>query len=353
MAALRPIVKAGTGMPPSRSSIGSIVVVRQHDQLGDMLCTIPLLRALRAVFPAARITLVSGIVNHEIMLHHPSVNLVLQFPKGNLISIVHFGFMLRKSSYDMAIVPSTVSFSFTSAVVSLISGAGTRIGAKRIDLSDNPAGFCYTNGVGLDWRSDPHRHQALRNLDVLHPLDIEWDDLSTTIGITIDEKRVASTLLAGYHGKYRWLVGIHPGAGKKENRWPVERFAELVNRIAQQTMAGVVISIGPMDNEVFEQITPHIRCEYILLRNKPIREVAAVIDQLDLFISNDTGVMHVAGATSTRLLALFGPTDPLQWAPVGKKNHYIAAAGGDIRQITVDEVARMALLVLSVVDQST
>ncbi|TAK64044.1 MAG: lipopolysaccharide heptosyltransferase 1, partial [Bacteroidetes bacterium] len=58
----------------------------------------------------------------------------------------------------------------------------------------------------------------------------------------------------------------------------------------------------------------------------------------DYFISNDTGIMHVAGATKTPLLALFGPTDPLQWSSQKKGDSFIAAEDGDINSISVEEV---------------
>jgi ADP-heptose:LPS heptosyltransferase len=83
-----------------------------------------------------------------------------------------------------------------------------------------------------------------------------------------------------------------------------------------------------------------------VVERRPLRQVAAIIDRLDLFISNDTGIMHVAGATETSLLALFGPTDPLQWAPVGRKNRFLASPDGDIRSLSVDEVANTAALQL-------
>jgi ADP-heptose:LPS heptosyltransferase len=347
LVALRYFVRVPETIQTIDPRVKNILVVRQHDQLGDMLCAIPLLHALRSSFPSAHITLITGVVNHDIMLHHPYVDRVLLFPKGNLLSIIKFGHLLRKSEYDLAIVPATVSFSFTSALISLIAGARVRIGPRSIGTTDNPAGFCFTNAVDLDWTSEPHRHQTLRNLDLLLPVGILSEDLSTTIGFTSSEKTTASSYISEYRRKYRWLVGIHPGAGKIENRWPAEKFASLVNRLSREHSTGIVISIGPMDNDVFENIRPHLQCEYLLLRNKPIREVAAVIDQLDLFISNDTGLMHVAGATTVHLLALFGPTDPLQWAPVGKKNHYLASRESNIRQISEDEVYQMAILILS------
>ena len=328
-------------------SINNILIIRQHDQLGDMLCAVPLLRALRYAFPSARLTLVTGSVSHEVMLHHPYTDVTLLFPKGHFLPIVKFYRLLRKSTYDLAVVPSTVSFSVTSAVLALISRAPVRIGAGSINSEAYPASVCFTIPVKLDWSSDPHRHQAQRNLDILKPLNIDNNDLSTVVGLTEPEKRSASATLSDIRKKHRTLIGIHPGAGKKENRWSPEKFASLVNRLSHETGAGIVMSIGPMDDDVFNQLSSLIQCEYLLFHNKPIREVAAIIDQLDLFISNDTGIMHVAGATAVPLLSLFGPTDPLQWAPGGTKNHYLNSRDGTLDTLSVEHVYEMALLILS------
>ncbi len=324
----------------------NILVVRQHDQLGDMLCAVPLLRVLRERYPTCSITLVTSGINHEIMLHHPFVDEVLLYPKGKLVKIVGFLRTLRRKSFQLAIVPSTVSFSFTSALISLASKASIRVGPRAINGMENSSGFCYTLPVDLRWDSDPHRHQAKRNLDILQPLGLTSDNLSTTIGLTEEEIKAAAQTLSDFRQKYRCLVGMHPGAGKIVNRWDVSRFAALANRLNREQAAGIVITAGPMDDAVIGNLLPSLRCEYLLLQRKPIRHVAAVINDLNLFIVNDTGIMHVAGATSVQLLALFGPTDPLQWAPVGSKNHYVRARGGDLRQLSEEEVYQMALLSL-------
>ncbi len=332
---------------PRGRKFASVLVIHQHDQLGDMLCVVPLLRYLKRANPGGRITLVTGPVNHEIMLHHPYADAVLMFPKGRILSIIRLVLTIRKTRYDMAVVPGTVSFSLTSSLLAVCSRAPVRIGPASIDGRPNPGGFCFTVRVALDWRSEPHRHQTLRNLDFLLPAGANVEDRTTTIGITDTEKAGATALLSAYRKRHRFLVGIHPGAGKPANRWPPEKFVAVVNRLHHENNAGIILSIGPMDDAVLGQVAQNRLCDHLLLHNRAIREVAAVIDQLDLFISNDTGIMHVAGATSARLLALFGPTDPLQWAPVGKKNSFIAAKDGDLQRLREEDVYQMALLILS------
>ena len=92
-----------------------------------------------------------------------------------------------------------------------------------------------------------------------------------------------------------------------------------------------------IDDEPAGEMLSRLTVPFHLVKNQPIRDVAAIIDALDCYVTNDTGVMHLAGATSPHVLALFGPTDPLQWAPVGGKNRYVLGRGGEINTITIEE----------------
>lgn len=335
--------------PPKNISlehVQAVLVVRQHDQLGDMLCAVPLLRALRTRFPDAHITLIANPVNYDIMRHHPYVNEVLNYDKQLFFRkpgrLFEFYRAMRKHRYDLAVVPVTVSISLTSNVLALLSRASLRVGAERLAEKDNPASFLFHVTSKLDWSEDPHRHQTQRNLDIVRPLGISTNELHHLIGITDDERADASRFLASFKAGRSTLIGFHPGAGKIGNRWPAEHFATIANMLYERFSVGVVITSGPMDDEPVHTMLRHIHPSYLIVRRKPIREVAAIISHLSLFITNDTGIMHVAAGVGTPTLSLFGPTDPKQWAPLGEKNRYIQSDDGDIHSITVDEAFNAA-----------
>lgn len=211
----------------------------------------------------------------------------------------------------------------------------------------NPTSFLFHITTKLQWDDDPHRHQTLRNLDILQPLGISTNDLSHLIGITDQEKIEANRLLASLRSERPILVGFHPGAGKIANRWLAEHFAKLANMLFERFSIGTVITAGPMDDEPVHTMLRHIRSPYLLVRRKPTREAATIINQLNLFVTNDTGIMHVAAAAGTPTLSLFGPTDPKQWAPIGQKNRYIYANDSNIRSITVEKVYNTAAEMLT------
>lgn len=315
--------------------------MRQHDQLGDMLCAVPLLRAVRFSFPSAQISLVTSPVNNEIMKHHPYVNRVICYDKRTNGSLLQFVYELRSQQYDLAIVPATVSISLTSNLIALFSRSRWRVGPSEVQGIPNESSFCFTHPVELNWVAEPHRHQALRNLDIVQSLAISTEDLSGTIGLTESEIAEANEKLGPLRANSALLIGIHPGAGKPGNRWPARKFADLVNRLHQEKNAGIVITAGPMDGEALREVIRWLACPHLVISNESIRKVASIINAVDIFISNDTGIMHVAGATEAFLISLFGPTDPLQWAPHGTGNQYITAGDKDISSIDVEDVYSM------------
>lgn len=350
-AALRTVFRGAVSGRIPRRDARAVIVIRQHDQLGDMICSIPLIDALKSHYPRAHLTLVASPVNFEIMRHHRGVDSVVKYDKGEFFrspsAFAAFLREVRSREYDLAVVPGTVSVSMTSDLLSRFSRARVRIGPASLARKENPCGWCHTIPVPLDWGTEPRRHQVFRNLDILKALGIGERPPGYSIGLTPSEIESARSELRELRDRYPTLVGIHPGAGKPENRWPADRFAALANRLQAESGAGIVVTAGPMDDEPLRGARSALASTHLLVQRRPIRAVAAIINELDLFVSNDTGIMHVAGGTSAPLLALFGPTDPLVWAPPGKKNRFISGRDRTVASITIEEAFEACSLVLA------
>ncbi|MEK9138082.1 MAG: glycosyltransferase family 9 protein, partial [Bacteroidota bacterium] len=236
-------------------SFDRILVVRQHDQLGDMLCVVPLLRGLRQRYAQAHIALMTSPVNHDVMLNNPYVNQVIKYDKRDFLSrsFIRFGALwrfvrkLREEKFELGIVPSTVSMSVTSDLLGYLFGAQYRIGAEGIDGVENPSGVFFNVPVTLDWRADPHRHQSLRNLDIARPLGLQVTDMRSCIGLMEEEVEQAKAFVSQL-GLSAPIIVFHPGAGKLPNRWPAERFARVADTLARELNAAVLITHGPMDD---------------------------------------------------------------------------------------------------------
>ncbi len=90
-----------------------------------------------------------------------------------------------------------------------------------------------------------------------------------------------------------------------------------------------------MDHDVIEHLINIIKVPFIRVRNKTVSFIAGLLKEMDMVVTNDTGIMHLSAAVGTPTLSLFGPTDPLQWAPLGSKHRFILGRGGDINTIEV------------------
>lgn len=337
-------------IPSLPVDVSEILVVRQHDQLGDMMCVIPALRCLKYAYPGGRITLIASPVNFDIMRGHPYLDRVLLFDKKAMMrsagEVVKFYRELRTREYDLAVVPSTVSVSLTSGVLARLSGAKARLGPGSLSGVDNPAKFLFTHAVDLDWSSSPGRHQAMRNIDILRPLGLAGTDIGYVLDLETAEEQAAIDELRKFRTEHPLLIGIHPGAAKSGNRWPWEHFLSLASKLFGEFGNGLVITIGPRDTELYDLLSLRLDVPHTFIRNAPLRHVAAVISTLDFFISNDTGILHIAGALRPMTLGLFGPTNPLHWAPAGRKNHYIASKDDRMSSIGVDEVFEACRIML-------
>ena len=328
---------------PTSFSPKSILVIRQHNQLGDMLCVVPLLRALRSRYPAARLALMASPVNYEVMEGNRYLDRLILYDKREILRNGRFspsGFVrfIRtfRGGFDMVLTPGTVSTSFSSDLFAFLSGARVRVGVASLGGEANPSSFFYNVRIPLDWSNEPHRHQTLRNLDLVRAFGVVTEDLSHEMTLTPEESGIGKGFAAGIGGK--GIIGFHPGAGKPPNRWGGEMFARAVEQLSEATGCRPFITSGPMDGDVVRDVLNRLKCNVELIENKSIREVASIIKEARLYVTNDTGLLHVAAAVGTPTLALFGPTDPEQWAPRGAGIRYIQGEGGVTGSIPLEKV---------------
>lgn len=352
LAVVRALFRRRRVDPVVPALVSRILVVRQHNQLGDMLCATPLLHALRAGFPGARITLLTSPVNHAIMLHHPALDDVLVFDKRAFIGagafhplrLVRYVRDLRRQRFDLVLVPATVSTSVTSDLLAFLTGARWRIGAGSLHGVVNPSAFLYTEEHALAWAGAEPVHQTQRNLDIARTLRLPQVPMTLSVGLTAQEHEMARKRLTATG--FRPGVAFHVGAGKVPNRWPAERFVELIHRTSRDLGRGILLIAGPMDEEPVRSVRNALTIPIEVVENESIRTVASCLAEMSLLVSNDTGVMHVGAAAGVPVISLFGPTDPGQWAPPGPPHRYIQSRSGDIRDITVDEVYRAVVAML-------
>lgn len=341
----------------SRIEINRILIVRQHNQMGDMLLAVPAFRGLRRRFPHARISLLAAPINTDVMLNNPYIDEVLTYAKESHnrrpTRLIRFIAELRRKSFDMAIVLNTVSFSITSMLLAWVSGATIRIGSTSRPFGHDITSLFYHIELPLPPAEELTRmHESEHNLYPLSVLGIRESDLSSVLVPLDDEAEDCDRFVSTAVPESSGFIVIHPGAGKKQNIWPPERFTAVARMLRERYSLEVVVVRGPVDGEVVDdmlraQITPPA-----VLSCPTPGFLGTLLRRASLTLCNDTGVMHIAGAVGARCVAVFGPTDPARWKPIGENIVAVRARDGCVESVGVDKVFRAAEGLLNSDDSS-
>lgn len=295
-----------------------VIIVRQHNQMGDMICATPAFRALRETYPQARLTLVTAPVNAEVVAGNPHLDRILTFDRamwrrpGRLAGFLRD---LRAGRPEVAFVLSSVSFSVTSAAIALASGARWVVGADSVPFGWDVSRHAFS----LEMPAQPRLQGSAvaHSLAPLQAIGITTADLDPVVVPTPQDTAAAGEILREF-GLADGFWVMHPGAGKPQNVWPAGRFAAVAGMVAA---AGgrVLVLHGPADGPAVRTLRAALAADLqdriLLAPPCSVGVGAALLRRCERFLCNDTGIMHVAGALGVPTLALFGPTDPALWKP--------------------------------------
>ena len=316
-----------------------ILLVRQHNQMGDMLCAVPAFRAIREHFPGARTMLITAPVNHGVMEGNPYLDEILLFDKvrvrKSFSAIREFWRSLRGFDADLAIVLNSVSFSGTSAAIARLSGARHLIGGDSV-----PFGWSFSRWLyDVEMPAEPFvtGHAIDHQLEPLVAIGIRTEDRSTLV-LPSEEAMEEARVFLNSLGQAPWAA-LHPGAGKLENRWPADRFAAVARFLRAQGV-GVYLIEGPADAVATAETQAASAEALPVLRNVRLNVVAAALKLSQFALVNDTGVMHVAGAVGVPALALFGPTPSTSWKPPSEAVTAIQSESAGMEDIPLERVLR-------------
>lgn len=332
-------------------SIGTpqkILVIRQHNQFGDLLASVSLLRAIKESFPSCHLTLIASVENHQAVIKNEFIDNLVIYDRRKLLSpayITQFKKILRKD-YDLAIVPATVAVSLTSCIIAAFSKAKIKIGPGILNGDKNDLAYVFHHRINLDWRKCPDAHVSDFTLDIVRPFGIKTRNFKSSVSFTENDIKTADEFLETFGpGQFSLLIGFHIGAGKQQNRWSLFKYAGLIERIQSKYKIKFYFTGSKADSVEIDFMENHFdnHCGFFIDRTIP--QLAALIDKSNFFITNDTGVMHVAGTTGTPQISLFGPTNPFNWAPIGPEKFFIRKSEL-IDDISVNDVYNLFELIV-------
>lgn len=323
--------------------VNSILIVRQHNQLGDVLVGLSFVRAIKEKYPDAKVNILLSPQNYKAMVGNKYINSLFVFDKKKLLNPRYLSELIKFLSirYDVCFVPVTVSISFTSNLLARLSNSRVRVGANSLNGMINLSNFFFDRRVDLDWRKHPDSHYADRIIDLIRPFGFGTKDFRTEVFYEDYHKKEAEKFLSTIKkNPSQKVIGIHPGAGKPQNIWNLDKVVSLIKKLKEQFDCVIYLEGTDADKNELDYIKNNSQIELAEFRNKSIQETAALIEMSDLFITTDTGTMHVAGSTKAAVISLFGPTNPYNWAPVGE-NKYFIRKSDLIDDIEVDDVIKL------------
>jgi heptosyltransferase-2 len=302
--------------------IAGRVLVRATNWVGDAVMSLPALRALRAAFPGAHLSVlarpwVAELYRRERAPDELILDTAARGP-GDWAGKWRTARELRRRGFDCAVLFPN---SFEAALVVRLAGIPCRIGYRR-----DGRGPLLTRAVPVPRRGEIPAHEAYYYLELLRRAGI-LDSLPDVETIELDRRtdalRAGRERLAalGFDGE---VIGVSPGAAfGPAKRWMPERFAEAAGLVAAKRGAVIALFGSAVERELCEQIAGRIRRmggkAFNLAGETTLGEFVELAAACSLFLSNDSGAMHVASALAVPTVAVFGPTDPWATGPKGPR----------------------------------
>jgi len=293
------------------------VLIRGTNWIGDVVMTFPAIAAVRATLPKAHLTVLVKPWVADLVRMHPAVDEVLLYERpgrhDGLRGFFTLARELRRRRFDAAIL---LQNAIEAAILARLAGIPVRAG-----YSTDARGLLLTHPVSRP--PGIHTvHQSLYYLGMLEALGFTPPGTSVPIVPTEEQGRAAERHLAqmGIAGR-RPLVGMAPGAAYgPAKRWFPERFAAVADRLAGLYGCPVLLFGSAGDRASTQAVRAAAKTALVDIAGRtPLGDAIALIACCDLFVTNDSGLMHVAGALGVPTVAVFGSTNPKTTYPLGER----------------------------------
>lgn len=298
------------------------ILIRGVNWIGDAVMTLPALRALRLADPDSRITLLVKPWVSPLFEKDPNVDEIILYSdeyKG-LRGRLRLANILRGHGFCEAILFQNA---FEAAILTFLAGIPERIGYNR-----DARGFLLTKAVPFDDHAKGLHHIEYY-LNLLNKAGVAFKKTPPWIYLSIDERLQARDTLRDMK---RPVVAVNPGAAYgSSKRWRPERFAEVARRVITELTGSVIILGGPSETGLAEEVVGEIRgrksnpelstpdSQLLNMSGRAnLRELAALISECDVLVTNDSGPMHIGYAVGAPLVAIFGSTSPQLTGPLDK-----------------------------------
>ena len=285
------------------------ILLLQLKRIGDLILTTPAIAALRDKFPGARITLVVARECADLLPAIASVNRTL-VTRRNLMDVTMF-FAVAREKFDYCI---DFTRNDRSALLAFLSGAQKRVVSHRIKVQSKSRARVYNEFAR-------HRMREMHTLDyhlaLLEPLGIGNASPALHLELPRAAREKAEKLRRDAKIDNAFII-FHPGSARVEKFWGTQRWADVIDHARRDYDVDLVLTGGAseIEQEHIREIKAKLRPPIIdLSGNTDLLTLTALIAQARLLVTVDSAPMHLAAATQTPQVVLFGPTNPFHWRP--------------------------------------
>ena len=294
------------------------ILIRGTNWIGDAVMTLPAVHAIRNTFPEARIAILAKPWVAEIFNLCPDVDEVIVFQSPGIHSGIAGKLRLAKElkarKFDVAIL---LQNAIEAAIITWLAAIPVRAG-----YNSDGRGLLLTHSVQ---RTEAVRrvHQIQYYLEMVKSLGCRSAEADVHLHPGNEYDNLSEKILSEHGiGREGLIVGLAPGAAYgPAKRWLPERFAAVSDRLIEDISAQVILFGSNEDRKIVDLVQQHANHRFINLAGKTnLKEAIAAISRCSLFISNDSGLMHIAGALNIPTVAIFGSTNPVTTSPVGDRS---------------------------------
>ncbi|HNY51010.1 MAG TPA: lipopolysaccharide heptosyltransferase II [Smithella sp.] len=291
------------------------ILIRGTNWIGDAIMTLPAVASIRATYPQAHIAMLAKPLVVDIYKTFSDLDEIIIYENkfDHSTGVFALARILRDKKFEAAIL---LQNAIEAAIIALAARIPVRAG-----YDSDARGLLLSHSVRRT-KAIRKVHQVDYYLEMVKALGCVPVDQEMHLEDRINLSDVQQILKKFIPDPQKAVIGIAPGATYgPAKKWFPERFAAVAGRLSEKFSAQVILMGGKADAETAREVQRLAGKEFInLCGMTSVREAVYLISQCRLFISNDSGLMHVAGALNVPTVAIFGSTNPVTTAPAGRKS---------------------------------
>jgi len=307
----------------ANSKIYRRILIVRTDRIGDVLLSTPVIKALRQKYPQAYISMMVSPYARDIVEDNPYLDEVIVYDKDikhkSWMRSFKFAGWLKKRRFDLAVILHPTN---RMHLLTFLAGIPERLGYDR------KFGFL-NNLVKEHTKQEGRRHEAEYNLDLLSDLGVSGSARDLFMPIKPESEQWVKDLFTRHDIKETdKLLAINPGASCPSKIWPQANFAQVAEILASRHNFKIIVVAGAKDIPLANMIAQKLGEKALNLSGKTsVSHLASILKRCALFISNDSGPVHIASSLGVPVISIFGRNQPglspRRWGPLGKQDKYL------------------------------